>query len=107
MPRSPLGAPSRFALDVAEVIRSIPSGQTLSYGGVAGLAGRPGAPRAVLRVLRTTLNLPWWRVVRSDGTLAEEVATDQARRLRAEGVEINGRRIVRGETNRSRAPRKR
>ena len=76
------------------MIRSIPKGSTLSYGAIAAFAGRPGAPRAVLRVLRTTEKLPWWRVVKSDGTLALPVAQEQARRLRAEGVLVEGRRIV-------------
>ena len=87
---------SDFADAVAEVILAIPKGQTLSYGQVAVRAGRPGAPRAVVRCLRTldVPNLPWWRVHRSDGTLAEQVAVEQARRLRKEGVEVVGRRVV-------------
>jgi alkylated DNA nucleotide flippase Atl1 len=32
--------------------------------------------------------LPWWRVLRADGTLAEEVRIEQARRLRREGVTV-------------------
>jgi methylated-DNA-protein-cysteine methyltransferase-like protein len=33
-------------------------------------------------------SVPWWRVIRADGTLAPSVAHEQARRLRAEGVEV-------------------
>lgn len=81
---------------VVRIVRSIPPGSVLSYGRVALLAGRPGGARAVARVLRTTDEpLPWWRVVRADRTLAPEVADRQAERLRAEGVEVRGRRIVR------------
>jgi methylated-DNA-protein-cysteine methyltransferase-like protein len=85
---------SSFSEAVHEVVRSIKPGRTISYSRVAMLAGRPGAPRAVTRVLRTSEDLPWWRVIRADGSLAVEVATEQARRLRQEGVEVKGRRVV-------------
>jgi hypothetical protein len=41
-------------------------------------------------------------VVRADGTLAEPVALEQARRLRAEGVKVEGRRILSRRPSRSR-----
>ena len=46
------------------------------------------------RALYRVKDVPWWRVVRADRTLAPEIAARQAKRLRAEGVRINGRRIV-------------
>jgi methylated-DNA-protein-cysteine methyltransferase-like protein len=79
---------------VAEVVRAIPPGSVLSYGQVALRAGRPRGARAVARALRRRFDLPWWRVVRADRTLAPEVAHEQARRLRNEGVQVEGRRIV-------------
>ena len=36
---------------------------------------------------------PWWRVIRADLTLAEGVAVEQARRLKAEGVDVKGGRV--------------
>ncbi|AKQ64757.1 Methylated-DNA-[protein]-cysteine S-methyltransferase family protein [Myxococcus hansupus] len=59
-------------------------------------AGRPGAARGVGREMATLphqpeLPVPWWRVTRSDGTLAPQVAQEQARNLRAEGVEVTQR----------------
>jgi methylated-DNA-protein-cysteine methyltransferase-like protein len=89
-------ASSEFARKVAEVVRRIPEGTVLSYGEVALLAGKPGAARAVVKALGAERDLPWWRVVRADRTLAEPVAAEQARRLGAEGVEVEGRRLVRG-----------
>jgi len=79
---------------VAEVVGAIPRGAVLAYGQVAVRAGRPRGARAVARALRHLRGVPWWRVVRADRTLAEEVAAEQARLLRAEGVVIEGRRIV-------------
>jgi alkylated DNA nucleotide flippase Atl1 len=40
-------------------------------------------------------DLPWWRVVRSDGTWPKGV--EQRERLLAEGVPISGRRVVMAE----------
>jgi methylated-DNA-protein-cysteine methyltransferase-like protein len=85
---------SPFAMQVADLVRAIPRGQTLSYGMVAALAGRPGGARAVVRALRMVDDLPWWRVVRAAHTLAAEVAQEQARHLRQEGVTVSGRRVV-------------
>jgi methylated-DNA-protein-cysteine methyltransferase-like protein len=79
---------------VADVVLAIPRGVVVSYGWVAAEAGKPGAARAVGRLLgRHPEPLPWWRVVRSDGRLADEVASSQAERLRAEGVEVVDGRV--------------
>ena len=82
-----------FAERVAGIVRAIPRGQTLSYSAVAAFAGRPGGARAVVRALQSQKGLPWWRVIRADGTLALEVEAEQARKLRAEGVKVEGRRV--------------
>lgn len=80
---------------VARAVRSIPKGKTASYAQVALMAGKPGAARAVVRALHALNEVPWWRVIRSDGTLAEAVAVKQAARLRREGVVVVNRRVQR------------
>jgi methylated-DNA-protein-cysteine methyltransferase related protein len=62
-------------------VRATPEGFVRAYGDVS-----PGAPRFAGQVLRGTHDpgLPWWRVVRADGSLA--VGDDQRARLEAEGV---------------------
>ncbi|MGQ0507565.1 MAG: MGMT family protein [Myxococcaceae bacterium] len=82
-----------FEERVAEVVKAIPKGRTLSYARVALLANQPGAARAVVKALGRTKGLPWWRVIRSDGTIAAEVAEEQRRRLKREGVTVEGRRV--------------
>lgn len=84
-----------FDVEVAKVVRAIPRGAVLSYGDVARRAGAPRAARAVARALSRQHGLPWWRVIRADGTLAEAVADEQARLLRAEGVTVEGKRVSR------------
>ncbi|MDP1828148.1 MAG: MGMT family protein [Archangium sp.] len=73
---------------VERAVRSIPRGQTASYARVALMAGKPGAARAVVQALHRLEGIPWWRVLRSDGTLAPQVAAEQARRLAKEGVKL-------------------
>jgi methylated-DNA-protein-cysteine methyltransferase-like protein len=75
-------------------VRAIPRGQVRSYSQVALYAGRPGAARGVgheLKSLQHPRPVPWWRVIHADGTLAPSVGHEQARRLRAEGVEVEQR----------------
>jgi methylated-DNA-protein-cysteine methyltransferase related protein len=71
------------------VVRAIPRGRVLSYSRVAVLSGVPGRARLVGKVMsRIGPGVPWWRVLRADRTLADEVALEQARRLRREGVRL-------------------
>ncbi|MBF5042696.1 MGMT family protein [Aggregicoccus sp. 17bor-14] len=86
--------PLPFPEAVARAVRAIPRGQTRSYSQVALYAGRPGAARGVGRELRTLQNVPWWRVIRADHTLAPAVAHEQAQRLRAEGVKVAHKGLV-------------
>ena len=77
------------------VIEDLAVGEVVSYGEVARRAGRRGAGRAVGAFLAAHGgDLPWWRVVRADGTLADHKVSEQARRLRAEGVEVRAGRVV-------------
>ena len=74
---------------VARVVRAIPRGRVLSYSRVAVLAGLPGRARLIGKVMATIgSQLPWWRVLRADRTMAEEVRLEQAKRLRREGVKV-------------------
>lgn len=83
-----------FEAAVVAVLRSTEPGEVLSYGEVAAEAGFPGAARAVGGVLRRVDALPWWRVVAANGRLIPHDPAEHARRLREEGVEIRGNRVV-------------
>ena len=86
------------AADSAErilaAVRAIPPGEVAGYGEVARRAGLPGRARWVARLLAASDDpaLPWHRVLRSDGRIAFAADSDpwreQARRLRAEGVQV-------------------
>ena len=75
-----------FTERVQTVVQAIPRGQTASYAQVALLAGAPGGARAVVQALKRLSDVPWWRVVRSDGRVAQAVAREQLRLLKREGV---------------------
>ncbi len=77
------------------VIADLVPGEVVSYGEVARRAGRRGAARAVGAFLSEHgSDLPWWRVVRADGRVAPHKPQEQARRLRAEGIDVVGGRVV-------------
>jgi methylated-DNA-protein-cysteine methyltransferase-like protein len=73
---------------VLERVRAIPEGTVASYGDVS-----PGAARFAGTVLfgADEPDLPWWRVVRADGSLAK--GARQRRLLVAEGVPFRGERV--------------
>lgn len=91
---------------VARAVSSIPRGETASYARVALMAGKPGAARAVVQALHKLGQLPWWRVLRSDGTLAPQVAAEQRRRLAQEGLKFgrDGRRSGKGVAPKTNSP---
>lgn len=77
------------------VVADLAPGEVVSYGEVARRAGQRGAARAVGGFLAEHGgDLPWWRVVRADGSLAVHKPREQSRRLRAEGVEVRNNRVV-------------
>jgi methylated-DNA-protein-cysteine methyltransferase related protein len=77
--------------EVLRRVREIPAGFVRSYGDVS-----PGSPRYAGAVLfeADEPDLPWWRVVRADGTLAK--GAEQRRLLTAEGVPFRGERVNMG-----------
>ena len=72
-------------------------GEVVSYGEVARRAGNPGAARAVGAYLAEHgHDVPWWRVVHSDGTLSAPNRREQRRRLIDEGVDVEADRVAGG-----------
>ena len=89
-------APSLTAFDerVAAVVSRLRPGEVVSYGEIAEEVGVPRGARAVGGVMARSDGLPWWRVVAADGRLVPGHEAEQARRLRAEGVRVNGGRVA-------------
>ena len=77
---------------VFDVVEQIPPGRVTSYGAIGRLIGV--GPRRVARALSTGGGaVPWWRVLRADGTVAEPVRVEQLQRLAAEGVPVRNGRV--------------
>lgn len=97
--RSPFASEAPAADRILAAIRAVPHGSVAGYGRIAQRAGLPGRARLVARVLAQNDDpaLPWQRIVRSDGRIAFPVGSpgfeEQARRLRAEGVEVRNGRV--------------
>lgn len=83
----------QFADRVHQYVRSVPPGRVTTYGDVAWAVGAPRAARAVGRVMTNASQseTPCHRVVRSDGTVADE---GLAQRLQAEGVQVWDGRVL-------------
>jgi len=71
---------------VLAVVESIPPGRVMSYGDVAEYVGT-GGPRLVGRVMSEYGGgVPWWRVIRTDGSLPPSHEGEGLDLLRAEGT---------------------
>jgi methylated-DNA-protein-cysteine methyltransferase-like protein len=69
---------------ILDRVRRVPPGYVTTYGDVS-----PGAPRLAGRALSQLPDghdVPWWRVVRSDGSMA--VGSEQRARLLEEDVPL-------------------
>jgi len=78
----------------------------MGYGEVARAAGFPRYSRMVGAAMgRSPGPLPWFRVVRSNRTLAFEVGSssyrEQAQLLKQDGVSFDGEKIIELETEHS------
>ena len=88
---------TELAERITEEVARLQPGEVVSYAEVGRRAGNWRWARAVGAVLAEHGDgLPWWRVVRRDGTLAAPNAEDQRRRLEAEGVDVIDGRVVDG-----------
>ena len=78
---------------IYRVVGRIPRGRVATYGQVAALAGLPNRARQVgyaMHALDPDSGVPWHRVLNAAGriSLTGEGASEQRRRLEAEGVEF-------------------
>lgn len=83
-----------------ETVRQIPKGSVATYGEVAAESGLPGQPRLVgyaLHRLPAGSDVPWHRVINSQGRIlfspASRVFKEQRRLLQKEGVVFAGEAV--------------
>jgi alkylated DNA nucleotide flippase Atl1 len=86
------GAPVDVDEAVFDAVERIPPGRVSTYGAIGRLVGV--GPRRVARALSSGGGaVPWHRVIRSDGTVAEPVRVRQLELLAAEGVPLRDGRV--------------
>ncbi|MEO5878119.1 MAG: MGMT family protein, partial [Streptosporangiaceae bacterium] len=82
-----------FAERVLEVVELIPPGKVMSYGDVAEFLGA-GGPRQVGRVMATLGGgVPWWRVLRADGSVVPDLHERALARYAEEGTPLRGLKV--------------
>lgn len=91
---------------VWRIVGNIPFGQIMAYGDIAKAAGFPRHARMVSKAMsRSNKNLPWHRVVLSDGSLAFSAESDafktQKSRLISEGVIVLNGKVTASNSNSS------
>jgi len=79
---------------IIEQILAVPKGKVSGYRDIALQAGLPNGARQTVRVLHSMsekFNLPWHRIIRSDGSIAldGEGRELQITLLSAEGVKVS------------------
>lgn len=75
------------------MVEAIPPGRVMTYGDIAEFLGDRG-PRSVARALsRSGGGVPWWRVVRADGSSAAPVRDRQVGLLEDECVPFRRGRV--------------
>lgn len=86
-----------FRERVLVLVAQIPYGKVMSYGQIAALCGSPRAARIVGGIAHFgDPDLPWHRVVKKDGSLAEGYpggVTGHVQALRSEGIDIPGNNV--------------
>ena len=79
-----------YVESVLSIVEQIPAGRATTYGLVAEAVGR-GGPRQVGRVMAMYgAAVPWWRVVRADGSLPEAHQHEALPNYRAEETPMRG-----------------
>ncbi len=81
--------------DVVRTVRLVPAGRVVAYGDLAELFGT--SPRMIGRIMATyeAEDVPWWRVVRSDGGIADHLVDRAVPHWREEGIRaVDGRVLI-------------
>jgi alkylated DNA nucleotide flippase Atl1 len=82
--------PEEYVEAVLSVVEAVPAGRVTTYGAVADSVGSRG-PRSVGRVMSTYGgSVPWWRVVRADGSLPPSHDEEARARYLEEGTPLKG-----------------
>ena len=88
MPRPGALEPTPYAEAVLDLVERIPAGRVLTYGDIAEHVGAGGPRGAGAVMARWGGGVPWWRVVRADGSPAPGHEHRALERLRVDGTPL-------------------
>ena len=90
----PAAVPSiEYAQAVHILAAMVPAGAALSYKDVAELLGSGGARQAGKAMGGAPQGTPWWRIVRSNGSMTESLEAMARPKWELEGLALPGRKI--------------
>jgi alkylated DNA nucleotide flippase Atl1 len=79
-----------YVEQVLSIVELVPRGRVTTYGLIAEAVGR-GGPRQVGAVMAAYGGpVPWWRVVRADGSLPDSHQSEARQEYLAEGTPMRG-----------------
>lgn len=78
--------PEDWVEEVLAVVESVPPGRVTTYGTIAQALGRYGARRVGNVMAQHGAGVPWWRVVRADGSLPPSHEDEARQRYLEEGT---------------------
>ncbi|CAN5901317.1 hypothetical protein BH20ACT6_BH20ACT6_01910 [soil metagenome] len=73
---------------VLDLVETVPPGRATTYGALADVVGFGGARWIGMVLSRYGAAVPWWRVVRADGTLPASHRRTAVEHYRAEGTPL-------------------
>ncbi|MGO1320235.1 MAG: MGMT family protein [Galactobacter sp.] len=85
-----LSDPESIDEAVYRLLELVPSGSVVSYGSAAAELGLGTARRPASAMTRAPQGLPWWRMVRADGSLPPQLAARAEGEWRREGTPVVG-----------------
>ncbi len=90
---------TEFQEKVWDAVSAIPYGKVTTYGHIAKAAGKPNAARYISRIIGQhpdAKNLPWYKIVYSNGTVWVNEQYKETRRVlyEKEGIILKGKKIV-------------
>lgn len=88
MPEPEALDPEEYVERVLSLVEQVPPGRVTTYGAIAAYLGR-GGPRQVGRTMALHGGgVPWWRVVRADGSLPDFKDPRRFEEYRVEGTPL-------------------
>ncbi len=95
-----MGYNRQYASQIWHTVQKVPVGKVANYGLIADLSGLPGRARLVGTIMQyapSEMNLPWYRILKSNGQLAfskgSPMALKQTECLAGEGVIVTNNRV--------------